>query len=413
MEIRNKNIWVVLMATLLSVSMATATSDIVGDNVEFEVNLQCSEGGIDTDFGDGTGRYLYYAWDLTDPSLNVEQSLGLTQLNSGDSKMIDVNQIVDEQGLWTLEGKMYFVEFSFTGTGFLITDSGFCDTETDTVDVETAPVCGNGLTEGAEECDDGNTADGDGCSSACVAEYCGDGIIQPGLGEECDTSDLDGETCQTQGFFSGELHCSGCVFDTTDCNNNAPSEESYEPTDDAKVAAAQPTTKFGLGRYAAVWDKGTAKDRFWLEFDISGSEFDTVNSAMLDIEVYITERNVAERPIQAYYCNYVQFDEATITWATQPQNWDRYGNPIGGRRCVLADEYTPLGRVIYSYPEEWSLHSWDLADEVNNELQNGDGKFSIVLKYASEDKTSMTDHWAYYLTNNYVESQYRPHLTIQ
>lgn len=27
--------------------------------------------------------------------------------------------------------------------------------------------CGNGLLEGAEECDDGNRANGDGCSSSC------------------------------------------------------------------------------------------------------------------------------------------------------------------------------------------------------------------------------------------------------
>src|SRR5688572_24359697 len=29
------------------------------------------------------------------------------------------------------------------------------------------PVCGNGVTEGSEECDDGNTSSGDGCSSTC------------------------------------------------------------------------------------------------------------------------------------------------------------------------------------------------------------------------------------------------------
>ncbi len=32
----------------------------------------------------------------------------------------------------------------------------------------TPSVCGNGIVEGSEECDDGNTLDGDSCSSACV-----------------------------------------------------------------------------------------------------------------------------------------------------------------------------------------------------------------------------------------------------
>src|SRR3990172_4383203 len=33
-----------------------------------------------------------------------------------------------------------------------------------------APVCGNGAREGAEECDDGDTVAGDGCSAACTVE---------------------------------------------------------------------------------------------------------------------------------------------------------------------------------------------------------------------------------------------------
>ena len=33
-----------------------------------------------------------------------------------------------------------------------------------------ATVCGDGLTQGAEACDDGNTADGDGCSATCAIE---------------------------------------------------------------------------------------------------------------------------------------------------------------------------------------------------------------------------------------------------
>lgn len=32
------------------------------------------------------------------------------------------------------------------------------------------PGCGDGLVEGIEECDDGNTEDGDGCSAGCIAE---------------------------------------------------------------------------------------------------------------------------------------------------------------------------------------------------------------------------------------------------
>jgi len=37
-------------------------------------------------------------------------------------------------------------------------------------------TCGNGAKEGAEECDDGNKLDNDGCSAACKTEFCGDKI---------------------------------------------------------------------------------------------------------------------------------------------------------------------------------------------------------------------------------------------
>ena len=50
------------------------------------------------------------------------------------------------------------------------------------------PVCGDGVVSGDEECDDNNTVDGDGCSSTCVLEnpICGDGIISGT--ESCDDS---------------------------------------------------------------------------------------------------------------------------------------------------------------------------------------------------------------------------------
>lgn len=44
-------------------------------------------------------------------------------------------------------------------------------------DVTITPVCGNGVIEGTEQCDDGNTVDGDGCSATCTTE-----VTPPGGG---------------------------------------------------------------------------------------------------------------------------------------------------------------------------------------------------------------------------------------
>lgn len=69
-----------------------------------------------------------------------------------------------------------------------------CSTNTSVQDhrnCDYGSCCGNGLVEGAEECDDGNNVNDDGCDSECRVE-CGNGQIDGS--EECDdgnTNDLD------------------------------------------------------------------------------------------------------------------------------------------------------------------------------------------------------------------------------
>src|SRR5262249_31354352 len=57
-------------------------------------------------------------------------------------------------------------------------------------------VCGNGVTDPGEDCDDHNTNGGDGCSALCTAEVCGNGVLDPG--EQCD----DGNTLAQDGCAS-------------------------------------------------------------------------------------------------------------------------------------------------------------------------------------------------------------------
>ncbi len=74
------------------------------------------------------------------------------------------------------------------------------------------PVCGDGIVEGTEQCDDGNTKPGDGCNGVCGIEpgyecpakggscvliaTCGNGILDPGEG--CDDGNLKpGDGCSS------------------------------------------------------------------------------------------------------------------------------------------------------------------------------------------------------------------------
>lgn len=99
-----------------------------------------------------------------------------------------------------------------TGASAIVVVTGFASACGDfALDITFAavPVCGDGAIEGAEECDDGNLIDDDGCSALCIAEFCGDGTLH--TGEECDDGNNDADDgcdaiCVTEFCGDGTLH---------------------------------------------------------------------------------------------------------------------------------------------------------------------------------------------------------------
>jgi cysteine-rich repeat protein len=114
-------------------------------------------------------------------------------------------------------------------------------------------TCGDHGLEPGEACDDGNTADGDGCTARCGKEFCGDGVVQAGLGEGCDDGDHRsgdgcdvacrvevcgdgvvqpglGETCDDGGTAGGD----GCAADCTSesCGDGEVQAQWGEACDD-------------------------------------------------------------------------------------------------------------------------------------------------------------------------------------
>ncbi len=114
----------------------------------------------------------------------------------------------------------------------------------------TPATCGNGVVEGAEECDQnafglltcltygfmaGTLVCQDDCTVStdqCLAEtVCGDGVVS-GL-EECEPGDLQGETCESLSLGEGELGCSAdCTFSAAECSCKGKGEScAYNPAD--------------------------------------------------------------------------------------------------------------------------------------------------------------------------------------
>jgi len=151
------------------------------------------------------------------------------------------------------------------------------------------PVCGDGRILGVEGCDDGNGVGGDGCGADCQVEsgyscagepslcqsgcgdgqvagieecdtsgqsatcdadctlvVCGDGTLNTAAGEDCDSLQFGGQTCQTAaGFADGTLACTAqCFLDVSGCYGCGNGQvEGAEQCDGANVGSATCTTE--------------------------------------------------------------------------------------------------------------------------------------------------------------------------
>ena len=183
-----------------------------GDGI-ISAGEQCDDS--DTTGGDGCNAVcqIESGWSCTGEPSNCTLNCGNSQLDAG------------EQCDGALLGGQTCVGLGYVGGTLLC--NGNCTYNTSSC---IAPACGDGIISVGEGCDDGDTSSGDGCNAACqvengwsctgepsnCTELCGNATWDPG--EDCDGGDLNGETCQTQGFAGGTLACNGnCTFNTGSC----------------------------------------------------------------------------------------------------------------------------------------------------------------------------------------------------
>ena len=97
-----------------------------------------------------------------------------------------------------------------------------------------APWCSNLIIEGAEQCDDGNRENGDGCSDHCKLEppRCGDGRISEEAGEECDDGNEEsGDGCSSRCFLEIAGDGDGDGDSDDDDNDDDDNDDSWGDDD--------------------------------------------------------------------------------------------------------------------------------------------------------------------------------------
>ncbi len=105
-------------------------------------------------------------------------------------------------------------------------------------------ICGDGVIDYSEECEDGNVANGDGCSASCLREAseapgCGDNLVNrapDGTGEDCDDGNLlDGDGCSA-GCLSEGAAAIGVSCGNSDVAVTSPTALAGEECDDGNAA---------------------------------------------------------------------------------------------------------------------------------------------------------------------------------
>jgi MYXO-CTERM domain-containing protein len=120
-------------------------------------------------------------------------------------------------------------------------------------------VCGNGLMEDDEACDDGlDNADTAACTSTCAVAACGDGLVQDGV-EECDDGNTD----------DGD----GCA---ADCTEEAATTDTDTDTDSGGSGSdTDGDTDPGTGTSASATDASATSPTTTSPTTTAGSDSDT------------------------------------------------------------------------------------------------------------------------------------------
>jgi len=189
-----------------------------------------------------------------------------TPMGAGHTEQCDDHNILNNDGCSSK------CQIEFCGDG-VQNNHEVCDGGGNAFDCNadcSVPSCGDGKVNPAfkpdgthgEQCDDHNTTSGDGCSSDCLLEHCGNHIIDTLDGEECDGAPVGGLACNNATCHL--IKCGNGVLDLgeeCDDGNTSASDDCVSNNADpatCKIAKCGDHVTQLTGRHVEQCDNGTA-----------------------------------------------------------------------------------------------------------------------------------------------------------
>jgi cysteine-rich repeat protein len=260
---------------------------------------------------------------------------------------------------------------------------------------QSAGICGDGILDEGEECDDTNTADGDCCSSVCTIEA---------DGSACDDADActQTDTCQAGACIGGNpvvctpaSQCQASVCDTAtglcvDSVQPDPAVIVFSAVADTYTLIDMPTANFGTDETLRV--DGRPGQRAYLRFDVSGLAGLPVQSATLRLQTTAETSAGSEDGGEVYLVTDNTWDELTVMHVNRPaMNGPLLASvgPVGVSSVIDVDITAAIaGDGLYSFGIE--PVSNNMAIYASREAAEGQPQLLITVFTACDDGDGCT-----------------------
>lgn len=184
---------IALVLVMSAIVYAINVPALVGQKLTFNAYMSCLSVPTDTNKADGTYTQFQYKFKITDPTNLVRTTGGFTK--DTNRANVQTTLVPDKKGNWIMSADEYSVKWKLISGRWYRTTTKCSLTRYTNAFVS---ICGDSIVEGGEECDDGNTANGDGCNYLCLNEFCGNGVREVETGETCDdNNNNNGDGCDS------------------------------------------------------------------------------------------------------------------------------------------------------------------------------------------------------------------------